>query len=163
MERVAVTLGLLTATLVLITFTSSRSYVSLMGRFGLNLTNNHSYRIYYRYHGQYWIAFAIILFIHVSMGLMHIVLNTFVDDPDAYLHVYVLTSGVVGLMAVSAILTSCRSLLGFIKIVLLKNPLSSINFQAFYNLHTYFWLVLLVLIAGHYWVGFLHVGGFWPG
>lgn len=162
MERMAIALGLLTLTMALTTLTSSRSFVSLGKRLGWNFAGNRVYKSFYRYHAYYWEAFAIILFIHVSMGLLHIVLNTFVDDPDAYLHRYVLAAGLVGLLGVGSIVTSCRSLLGFWGLVFLKNPLSLNKFQAYYKLHSYFWAIFLATVIVHFWFGYLHAGGLWP-
>ncbi len=162
MEKIAIVLGLLTASLALVTFASSRSFVFLVQRLGLNLLGNRVYKGYYRFHGYYWLIFGIVLFIHVSMGLIHIVLSTFVYDPDAYLHRYVLATGLTSLVFVGAIMTSCRSLLGFLGIVFLKNPLSLDKFKLYYKLHSYFWLFFLLPIAGHYIFGYIHAGGFWP-
>jgi len=162
MERVAITLGLITLILALLAFSSSRSFASLFRHAGMNLLDNRIYKGYYRYHAIFWSIFAFMLFIHISMGSIHIVLNSFTNDPDAYLHRYVLAAGLTGLLLVGAIVTSCRSLLGFLSILYLKNPLSIAQFQRYYKLHSYFWLMFLVPIIIHYWFSYLHAGGFWP-
>ncbi len=158
----AIVLGLSTLILALMTFTSSRSFASLWNRFSPNLLENRIYKSYYRCHWIFWSGFAFILFIHISMGLLHVVLNSFTHDPDAYLHAYVVATGLVGLVVTGMIVTSCRSLLGALGIVFLKNPLSSGNYQRYYKFHSYFWIIFLAFIIGHYSFGYLHAGGLWP-
>ncbi len=163
MERVAVITGLIAIALALMTFASSRSFASLTGRLGWKPLNNRLYKGYYKYHATFWSLLAFALFFHISMGLVHIALSPFLNDPDAYLHRYTLTTGLLGLGLIGAVVTSCRSLLGFFSFVFLKNPLSVNKFQSYYRLHSYFWLIFLLPVIGHFIIGYIHNGKFWPG
>jgi hypothetical protein len=117
--------------LVLFVYTSSRSFIALMKHLKINLSGIRFYRGYLKSHGYYWGILGIVLLFHVSMGIMHIALFSSPAAPDAYLHRYVLVAGLVGVLLLGTVVTSCRSLLGIFGITFLKNPLSVGRFAFF--------------------------------
>ncbi len=68
-ERLAVALGFVTLVSALATFSSCRSCLSFLGRFGLKSPiERRWYRSFYRYHGYYWWAFLFVLVLHLFVS-----------------------------------------------------------------------------------------------
>lgn len=161
-ERLAVALGFVTLASALVTFISCRSCLSFLGRFGMkNPMDMKWYRLFYRYHGYYWWVFLFVLLLHFMTALMHTAIPT-AGDPDAQIHWLILSFALSSLVLVGAVLSSCRSLVGLLGLFTEKGPLSSRAYQSFYRYHSYYWLILVLAVAGHVVSAYVHTG-IWPG
>ena len=161
-ERLTVALGFLTLAFAAATFASCRSCLAFLERLGIKgLTEKRWYRPFYKYHGYYWWAFFVVLALHFLTALMHTGIPS-ADDPDARIHWVVLAFGLGSLGMVGTALSSCRSFTGLVNIFTGKSLLGNGRYLSFYRYHSYYWLVLVMAIAGHFVTAVLHVG-FWPG
>ncbi len=161
-ERLAVALGFVTLLFALATFASCRSCLSFLSRFGLkNPVDLWWYRPFYRYHGYYWWGFLFGLLLHLMAAVMHTAIPA-LGDPDGLLHLIILSFGAVSPVAVGGGFSSCRWLVCVVPPFMEKGPLSSRKYQEFYRYHSWFWLILILVTAGHLIAGYVHVG-FWPG
>lgn len=160
-ERLAVVLGFVTLASALATLASCRSLLSLLARFGLKSPLESSwYSAFHRYHGYYWWAFVMALILHLMTALVHTTLPA-ADDPDAQVHWVILSFAFSSLVLVNVVLSSCRSTVSLLGLFSEKGPLSSSGYRAFYRYHSYYWLVLLLSIAGHVAGSYVHTG-IWP-
>jgi hypothetical protein len=160
-ERLAIALGFVTLMSAIATFATCRSCVSFLGRLGLkNLTDMKWYRPFYKYHGYFWWVFVMGLFLHLLTALMHTSIPT-AGDPDAQIHWIILSLGLTSLVLVSSVLASCRSLAGLLNLFREKNLLSDKKYLPFYQFHSYYWLILIILIAAHFTSSYIHTG-IWP-
>ncbi len=160
-ERFAVAIGFATLAAALATFASCRSCLSFLGRLGIKgLTESRWYRGFYRYHGYYWAAFLLTLPVHLILAVIHTGLPM-AGDADAPIHWAILSLGLGSVVSTGVVFSSCRSLVGMIRMLTNKGPLTNPTFKAFYGLHNYFWLALLVAVGGHFASANTHIG-FWP-
>jgi hypothetical protein len=161
-ERLAVALGFVTLASALATFASCRSCLSFLGRLGLKSPMEMRwYRLFYRYHGYYWWIFLFALVLHILTTVMHTAIPT-PGDPDAPIHWVILSFALGSLVMVGVVFFSCRSLVGFVNLFTEKGPLSGARFRSFYRYHSYYWLALILVVAGHFAGAYVHVG-IWPG
>ncbi len=161
-ERLAVALGFVTLVSALATFASCRTCLSFLARLGLkDLMENKWYRAFYRYHGYYWWTFLFALVLHLLTTIMHTGLPT-PGDPDAAIHWVILSFAFGALVMVVAVFSSCRSLVGLANLFAEKGPLSNTGFRSFYRFHSFYWLVLILFVVGHFASSYVHIG-FWPG
>lgn len=160
-ERLAIVLGMITLVSALAIFASCRQFITLFTRLGWkNLVEAGAYRSFYRYHSYYWWGFWFVFVLHALTGIMHTGLNT-TTDPDAYLHLYVLWSGLGAFLTVLVVFSSCRSPVNFIDLFRSKTVLTLNGYRFFYRYHSYYWLVFILLVAAHFVVGYIHTG-IWP-
>jgi hypothetical protein len=160
-ERLAVVLGFVTLISAVATFATCRSCLSFLTRLGLkNLTDKKWYRPFYKYHGYFWWVFVMGLFLHLLTALMHTSIPT-EGDPDAQIHWIILAFSLSSLVPLGALLFSCRSSVALANLFLGKSLLSRSGFLSFYRYHTYFWLLFLLVLAGHLASSYIHIG-FWP-
>jgi hypothetical protein len=160
-ERLAIVLGFVTLISAVATFATCRSCLSLLGRFGLkNPLDMRWYRPLYKYHGYYWWVFLMGLFLHLLTAMMHTAIPI-PGDPDAQIHWIILSLGFASLVLVVIMVSSCRSLVGLLNLFREKNLLSDKIYQLFYRFHSYYWLILFLLIAGHFTGSYIHTG-VWP-
>ena len=164
-ERLAISLGLATLLLALAIVFSCQSFVSLLNRFVPdNFTRTKGYQSFYKFHAYFWWAFGVVFVMHLLTALMHTGLSTSTaGDPDAYLHLYSIWSGLGGFIVIRAVVfSSCRSPAGFLN-SFRDSPLSTNRvYRAFYRYHAYYWLVFLAVVAAHFAFGYIH-SGIWPG
>ncbi len=161
-ERIAIILGLTTVALVLMTFTSCRTCVSILNRIGLHkLTANRIYQTFYRYHGYYWWLLGISLLSHLMMAVIHTGLPQ-ANDSDAGLHWAILGIGLVNVGLAGALFSSCRISLKLLTITRTGLSLKNQNYRRFFQRHGLYWGILILVIAGHFTLGYLHAG-LWPG
>jgi len=160
-ERLAVTLGFITLGLALATFASCRSCLVFLGRFGMKAPlETRGYRVFYRFHGYYWSLFVFALVLHFMTVLMHTGFPA-AGDPNGPAHWLILSLGLGSLALAGTVLASCRSLVGLVKLFAEKGPLSSSAYRVFHRYHSYYWIALVLLIAGHFVSAYSHTG-FWP-
>jgi hypothetical protein len=161
-ERAAIVLGLITLVLSLMVFASCRSCVSWLGRIGLtNLVQNRIYRTFYRYHAYYWWLLGISLLSHLMMAVIHTGWPQ-ADDPDAGLQWASLAVGFVNLGLVLTLFSSCRISPRLIEMAKPDLSVANRGFRRFFQHHSYYWGILLLVVAGHIAAGYLHAG-IWPG
>ena len=160
-ERLAIALGFVTLLSAVATFATCRSCLSFLGHLGLkNLIDVKWYRPFYKYHGYYWWVFVMGLFLHLLTAMMHTAFPT-ASDPDAQIHWIILALGLASLVLVGSVLASCRSLAGLVNMFREKSLLSNKKYLPFYRFHSYYWLILILLIAGHFASSYIHTG-IWP-
>jgi hypothetical protein len=160
-ERLAVALGFVTLISAVATFATCRSCLFFLGRFGLsNLTEKRWYRPFYKYHGYFWWVFVMGLVLHLLTSLMHTAIPAS-GDPDAPIHWIILSLGLASLLMVIGVLASCRSLAGLVNMFREKSLLNNTKYLPFYRFHSYYWLILILLIAGHFASSYIHTG-IWP-
>jgi hypothetical protein len=160
-ERLAIALGFVTLLSAVVTFATCRSCVSFLGHLGLKIPMDKKwYSPFYKYHGYFWWVFLMGLFLHLLTALMHTSIPT-AGDPDAQIHWIILGLGLASLVLVISVLSSCRSLVGLLNQFREKNLISAKKYQPFYRLHSYYWLILILLIAGHFASSYIHTG-IWP-
>lgn len=162
-ERLAVSLGFVTFLAGVVTFTSCRSFISLLNRTGhRGLTENKVFRGFYRYHAYYWWTFITILVIHALSSLMHTGVIPTAGDPDALQHWRILWSSVAVFAFFLVQFVSCRSFADLVDLMTQKPPLTWRLYRGFYRLHSYYWWVFLAAVIGHITISSLHTH-FWPG
>jgi hypothetical protein len=113
------------------------------------------YRGYFRFHGYYWVALGFLLVFHLMVTAVHVGLPTageIVHGAHVGVFVTSLTNGVLML----AVLTSCRTVGGFITNLVAKSPRGSSLFRGFYRVHAVYWWLLVVSIGGHVVFGMVH-------
>jgi hypothetical protein len=160
-ERLAIILGLITLACALAIFVSCRSCFSLFNRFGLkSIIGNRAYHTFYRYHWYYWWAFLFVFVLHAITGVMHSGLSS-ANDPDAFLHKYILWLGLAGFVAILVVIFSCRSLVSLADMFRDKPGLTNNGYRIFYGRHAFYWILFFLLTAAHFAVGYIHAG-IWP-
>ena len=161
-ERIAVVLGFVTLVASLATFTSCRSFISLMSRFtNNNLLENRAYKFFYKYHSYYWWSFLVVLAIHVMSATIHTELLPGPDDPDALEHWFILGFAFGTLGSFSIQFASCRTFTSLVDFFTQKNPVKSRVFKVFYRFHAYYWWIFLLTVAGHVTAAAIHTN-VWP-
>ncbi len=162
-ERLAVSLGFATFLAGVATFTSCRSFVSLLNRRGhQGFTESKGFRTFYKYHSYYWWSFEIILVVHILASLMHTGLVPSPGDPDASQHLHVIESAGAVFVLVVVQFVSCRTFAGLVDLVTQKPPLTWRLYRGFYKYHSYYWILFAVVLIGHITLSSLHTH-FWPG
>jgi len=160
-ERLAVALGFVTLATGLVTFVSCRSCLSFLSRLGLkNPMDMGWYHTFYRYHGYYLYIFLFALVLHLLTALMHTAIPT-AGDPDAQIHLIILSFAFSSFVVVGIVLSSCRSLVALFNLFMEKGPLANKRYQMFYRYHSFYWLILALSATGHITAAYTHVG-IWP-
>jgi hypothetical protein len=157
-ERLAIILGFITLAFTLATLFSCRSFSAFLNRSGTkNPTGNPIYRLFFKYHSFYWWGLVFSLILHLLVAVMHISYND-PADPDAYLHPYIFLAGGSAFIITLVIYSSCRSFAGLLNLINGKQPFSGKLFSDYYRFHSYYWIILLVVVIVHFTLGYLHTG-----
>jgi hypothetical protein len=160
-ERVAVVLGVLTLISGLATLVSCRSCVNVLHLLGWhNPLGTKWYQAIYRYHTYYWWSFGILLISHIIMAVSHTGLPES-GDPDANVHWMILFLGLASFISAFSIFSSCR-VFPSLKIMATPGRPVGNKYRSFFKYHSYYWVIFLVLVAGHFTIGLIHTG-IWPG
>lgn len=160
-ERLAVALGFITLVSGIATFISCRSFPGLLKFLHLpDLMNIKIFQPFYKYHAYYWWVFLLALFLHFVTALVHVALPA-PGDPDALIHWVILAFGIIALVSLVMVLTSCRSFANFLGFFLGKNSLTINSYKNFYRYHSFFWWVLITTVAGHFGSSYVHIR-LWP-
>lgn len=161
-ERLTVVLGFVTLAAALATFVSCRTFLSFLERLGLKSPINAGwYKAFYKYHGYYWWVFVMGLILHLLTAVMHTAIPK-AGDPDAPIHWTILGFALGAAAMTGAVLFSCRSLTGLLNTFTGKAPIGNKRYFSFYRYHSYYWLILILAIAGHFAASYVHIG-VWPG
>ena len=161
-ERLTVIIGFVAVVLVLVVFSSCRSFASLLAGFRFKgPLQTKWYRAFYKYHAYYWPMLWLLVVLHVMTALMHTELPV-AGDPDAAIHWYILGSGLIAFLSLVALGFSCRTFAGVFNILTGKSLTEGRLNGTFYGYHYLYWLVFLLATAMHLVFSYLHVG-FWPG
>ncbi len=158
-ERLAVALGFVTLISAVATFATCRSCLSFLGL--KSPLDNRWYRPFYKLHGYYWWIFLMGLGLHLLTAVMHTAIPT-AGDPDAQIHWIILSFAFVSLPLTAVVLSSCRSWVSLLSLFMEKGPLADRLYLSFYRYHSYYWLVFIGSIAGHFIAAYAHIG-IWPG
>jgi hypothetical protein len=159
-ERLAVVLGFVTLALFIAMGLTCRSFVSLAGKLKLaGFTRSKFYQSFFKYHSFFWYGFFVILFLHVITGFMHTEFPK-AGDPDAVIHLTILVFAGSVLVGVGLTFSNCRTFANLLK-VFKGNELLSGKYGFYYRVHAYFWIILLLALAGHLAASYAHIG-FWP-
>jgi cytochrome b561 len=160
-ERVAIILGVLALTCGLATLGSCRSCVSFLQHLGWHKPlNTKGYQFFYRYHTYYWWAFGILIVSHIIMAVSHTGLPE-AGDPDANVHWMILFLGLASFISAFSVFSSCR-IYSRLKMMAMPGRPPGNNYKSFFRYHSFYWLIFLLLVAGHFAFSFVHAG-IWPG
>ncbi len=161
-ERIAIILGVITLVLAVSVFASCRTFLSILKFFGLKFSSeNKVYRAFNKFHLWYWWLFGVSLVAHIMMAVFHTGLPQ-AGDPDAGTHWTILALGLSAGILTGVLFASCRF---FPRLLTPKKPgslLKNVTYNMFYRYHNYYWLLLLLVVAGHFTLSYLHAG-IWPG
>jgi len=159
-ERLAVVLGFVTLALFAGMALTCRSCVSFFGKIGLGrLTQWRPYQVLFRFHALFWYGFFVVLFLHALIGFMHTEFPQ-AGDPDAPLHAWILIFAGSLLIFIGLTFLNCRVFMGFLRIFRGDDVLKGF-YGPFYRFHSYFWILLLVVLVGHLTASYIHIG-VWP-
>jgi hypothetical protein len=160
-ERAAVTLGYLTLAAALSVFASCRTIPALFKRLGMkNPMSGERFQAFYFLHPFFWRAFLLLLIVHLSLGLTHfsMIMNV---AAEIHTHLVIISFGLGTALSYGVMFLSCRISNGFFSRSLKPGSLSARSYQVFNALHSYYWLLVLALIATHVYFGHSDAG-FWP-
>jgi hypothetical protein len=159
-EQLAVLFGFITFGLFVSMAVTCRYFPPLAERAGLGfLTRTRAYRTAFKWHSLLWFAFAWFLLIHVALGLLH---TEWPDpaDPDFVQHLWILIFAVVVFISVILVFSNCRSFISLRRLFGGNDVIAGL-YARYYRIHSFFWILLLVSLAGHLIASYLHIG-FWP-
>jgi hypothetical protein len=160
-ERISIILGIITLLLALAVFVSCRTFLSLMHVFGWkNPGENKIYRMFNKLHLWYWWLFGVTLVAHIMMSVIHTGLPQ-AGDPDAGVHWAILGLGLVSAVMAVLVFSSCRFVPRLLSVQKPDSLLKNVTYNLFYRKHNYYWPLLLVMVAAHFTISFLHAG-IWP-
>lgn len=161
-ERLAIVLGVLTLLSVLAVYLSCRTCLNWATRLGWkDLAHNRIYAAFSRFHLYYWWAFGVLMVAHLLIAVIHTGLPES-GDPDAAVHWWTLGLGLFSALTAVVVFSSCRVMPRLINMANQAKPLNNRVYRSFFQLHSYYWLVLALLAAAHFGVTFSHIG-IWPG
>jgi hypothetical protein len=160
-ERITVTLGYLTLTSALAVFASCRTIPALLKRFGMkDPMSGQKFQAFYFLHPFFWRAFLLLVIVHLSLALTHLsmVMNA---ASVIHTHLVIIFFGLGTALSYAGMFASCRIVNAFIFKSFKPGSLSGRSYQVFNALHSYYWLLVLALIATHFYFGHADAG-FWP-
>ncbi len=161
-ERLAIVFGFITLALGLSVFLSCRVCISWLSHLGLqNPTKIRGYSSFYKYHLYYWWAFGVMLIAHIMVSILHTGFPQ-TSDPDASIHWIILGLGLGSFVTALGVFSSCRVLPKLMAMVTPKNPFSNTLYKPFFKYHSYYWLIMTLLVLAHFTVSGNHTG-IWPG
>jgi hypothetical protein len=161
-ERTAIVLGFAAVALALAAFASCRTFVALIKHLGVNdPSQNRVYRRFNRYHVYYWWFFGVAVLAHVLMATFHTGWPK-AGDPDAGVHWMILILGTASGIASASLFGSCRISPRLLAPAVPKISLGNEAYRSFFGYHSFYWLALILVFAGHFLAGYLHAG-IWPG
>jgi hypothetical protein len=159
-ERLAVVLGFATLTLFLSMGLTCRTFSSLATRFGVGrIIRSKPYQAMFKLHSFFWYGVAILLFLHMITGIMHTEIPRS-GDPSAPLHWAILIFAVGLLVSIGLTFSNCRSFAAILRIFRGDKVFAG-AYRPFFGFHSYFWILLLLALAGHLAASYVHIG-FWP-
>jgi hypothetical protein len=113
------------------------------------------YRIYFRFHSYYWVAFAMVLIFHLMVTIVHVGLPS-ASEPFYLAHQLVFYTAITNFLFTMVVFTSCKSFLSLVNIFSSKNPLSAGGFKRFYRFHSVFWWLFGISFTIHIAAGIVH-------
>ena len=159
-ERTAVVLGFASLALFVSMGLTCRSFPVLARKIRLGgLVEKRAYRTFFGYHSFFWYGFFIVLVLHLLTGIMHTSLPQ-AGDPDEAIHWAILIFAGSVLLSLGLVFSSCRSCVSLFTMMRGHSPLHGV-YAAYYRLHSYLWLLLLLALVGHLTASYIHIG-FWP-
>jgi hypothetical protein len=137
-------------------FFSCRSVSSALNLTGTPTTwGARIYHVFSRYHSYYWVAFWMILVLHLMVTITHIGLPV-AGEPYFRAQQVTLYSAIANLILMLIIFTSCRSFTSLAALFTSGNILSNITYKRFFRLHALFWGLLGASIIIHIVSGIVH-------
>ena len=113
------------------------------------------YSVYFRFHSYYWVAFFLILVLHLMVTIVHIGLPS-PGEPYLLAHQVVFYSAIANFLLTLVVFTSCKSFLSLVSLFANRNPLSDNGFKRFYRFHAVLWWMLFVSFIVHIIAGIIH-------
>jgi hypothetical protein len=136
--------------------TSCRSFAGLFHL--LDIKGVHGtgfYRVYFRYHSYYWVAFWFLLVLHLMVTITHLGLP-FSAEPYFRAHQVVFFTSIVNLLLILIVFSSCKTFVAVINFFTPASPFSNGFFKRFYSYHFLFWWLLGLSVTGHIIFGLIH-------
>lgn len=159
-EQLAVVFGFITFGLFVSMALTCRYFPPLADRARIGfLTRTRAYQAAYRWHSLLWFAFAWFLLVHVALGILHTEWPNPADS-DFVQHLWILIFAVLVFISVILVFSNCRSFSSTLSFFRGSNVIAGL-YGRYYRIHSFFWVLLLVALAGHLIAGYLHIG-FWP-
>jgi hypothetical protein len=161
-ERLAIIFGLITVFCGVLAFFSCRTCIGWLGTFGLqNITKSKGYASFNKKHIYYWWGFGVFLGAHIMVAVVH---SGFPQsgDPDAYIRWVILGLGLFSAAAAFGLFASCRVVPRLAAMAAPKNLFENALFKSYFQYDSYFWWILLLLVAVHFTLAFNYIG-LWPG
>jgi hypothetical protein len=113
------------------------------------------YKVYFKLHSYYWVAFFLLLVLHLLVTIPHIGLPS-PGEPYALSHRVAFYSSIANFILVLAVFTSCRSFLSLYNLFTAKTPMDGGFFKRFYNFHAVLWVLLMASVVTHIVSGIIH-------
>jgi hypothetical protein len=113
------------------------------------------YKAYFKFHSYYWVAFFLLLILHLLVTIPHLGLPS-PGEPFKLAHWVAFYSSIANFVLVLAVFTSCRSFLGLYNLFTARTPLDGSFFKRFYNIHVILWVLLIASVVVHIIAGIIH-------
>ena len=153
MEDVNTLLGVWSALFAVATFISCRSCTGLFNIVHINLNKLPLFRKFYSFHNVFWGIFGAFLITHLSLAIHSVVTEASYEGDAAEGYMFIWTGAGIFVIALSLLL-SCRVYPKIYRAVTGgHNPLNSKVFATFFKLHSYMWIVLILLVILHLTLG----------
>jgi hypothetical protein len=114
-----------------------------------------AYRVYFRFHSYYWVAFGTFFISHLMVTVVHVGLPS-AGEPYSLAHQLVFYTAITNFLLTLIVFTSCKSFLNLVGIFSSRNLLSANGFKKFYRFHSIFWWLLCVSFIVHISAGIVH-------
>ena len=113
------------------------------------------YRVYFKFHSYYWVAFGTVLVFHLMVTIVHVGVPT-AGEPVHLAHQLVFYTAITNFLLTAVVFTSCRSFLSLISIFSSRSLISEDGFSKFYRFHAVFWWLLAISFTVHIVGGIIH-------
>jgi hypothetical protein len=113
------------------------------------------YKAYFKGHSYYWVAFYLLLVLHLFVTIPHIGVPS-PGEPFGLVHWVAFYSSITNFLFVLAVFTSCRSFISLYTLFTARTPLGGSFFKRFYNFHAVLWVLLIASVLLHIVTGIIH-------
>jgi hypothetical protein len=80
------------------------------------------------------------------------------SSQDIYIHWLILALGIGILVSGIAVITTCRSVVGFLHLLQGKDSLRTRIYSVYFRFHSYYWVAFILFLVLHLMVTIVHVG-----
>jgi hypothetical protein len=113
------------------------------------------YKAYFKFHSFYWVAFFLLLILHLLVTIPHIGIPS-PGEAYALAHWVAFYSSIANFLLVLVVFASCRSFISLYNLFSSGSPLKGGFFKRFYNWHALIWVLLLASVIIHIVSGIVH-------